>query len=176
MGTNSKIEWTDHTFNPWLGCSKVSPACTNCYAEAWAKRSGLVKWGDGAERRRTSEANWKEPLKWNEQARREGVRRRVFCASLADVFEDRGELVQWRNDLFVMIEKTPYLDWLLLTKRPHNVLPKLEAIRKHWLADKLPLFDNIWIGATVENQEMADKRIPELIQIPAAIHFLSCEP
>ena len=89
MAENTKIEWADHTFSPWLGCTKVSPACDNCYAEAWAKRSGLVEWGPHAERRMTSDANWRKPLKWNEQARKEGVRRRVFCASLADVFDNK---------------------------------------------------------------------------------------
>lgn len=176
MGENSKIEWTHATFNPWVGCSKISQACKHCYAEAWAKRYGLVQWGDQAERRRTSEASWRQPYKWNREAEQAGVPRRVFCASLADVFEDRPELAQWRSDLFVMIEMTPWLDWLVLTKRPKNVLPQLEAIRTHWMADKLPLFNNVWIGATVENQEMADQRIPELLKIPAAVRFLSCEP
>lgn len=92
MGQDSKIEWTDHTFNPWTGCTKVSPACAHCYAEAWAKRTGIVQWGDSAPRRRTSEANWRQPLIWDREAAKAGVRRRVFCASLADVFEDRDEL------------------------------------------------------------------------------------
>lgn len=121
MAANSKIEWTDHTFNPWLGCSKISPSCAHCYAEGWAKRSGLVKWGDHP-RRRTSAANWREPLKWNRAAEAAGERRRVFCASLADVFEDREELKPWRYDLWRLIEATPSLDWLLLTKRPENCL------------------------------------------------------
>src|SRR5262245_26542071 len=100
MGEFTKIEWATHTFNPWVGCSKVSPACAHCYAEGWAKRSGLVQWGDGAERRRTSESNWRQPLKWNKVAKDAGVRGRVFCASLADVFEDRIELAPWRGELF----------------------------------------------------------------------------
>jgi len=190
MGANSKISWTDHTFNPWVGCSKVSPACKNCYAEAWAKRSGLVQWGDSAERRRTSETNWRQPLKWNKEAQKAGERRRVFCASLADVFEDREELAPWRADLFRLIRGTPHLDWQLLTKRPENWIAHLNAaliqfdseddtemIRfiSGWLTGSwVPA--NVRIGTTVENQEMADKRIPELLKIPARVRFLSCEP
>ena len=141
MGKNSKIEWCDHTFNPWIGCQKVSPACEHCYAESWAKRSGLVKWGPGAERRRTSEGYWKQPLAWNrraklmakvwEQAKATypgveddpmfiGARRpRVFCGSLCDVF-DNAVPPEWRVDLLALIRATPRLDWLLLTKRIGN--------------------------------------------------------
>ena len=171
MGANSKIEWTHHTFNPWVGCTKISPACAHCYAEAWAKRSGLVQWGDQAERRHTSLANWGQPRKWNENARREGVRRRVFCASLADVFEDRAELIPWRTELFNLIDQTRALDWLLLTKRPENIQRLWpESFQDH---TRCP---NIWLGATVENQEMADRRIPALLKAPAKVRFLSCEP
>src|SRR3546814_4489006 len=117
MGENSKIEWTDHTFNPWTGCTKVSPACDHCYAEGWSKRSGLVEWGHGKPRRLTSDANWRKPLKWNDEAARKGVRYRVFCASLADVFDAEVDDA-WRDELFALIAMTPHLDWLLLTKRP----------------------------------------------------------
>src|ERR1700722_20569696 len=117
MSANSKIEWTDHTFNPWIGCTKVSPACDNRYAEIWAKRSGLVEWG--GPRRRTSAATWREPIKLH-AAVPEGQRERVFCASLADVFDN--EVPQtWRDDLFTLIAATPRFDWLLLTKRIGNV-------------------------------------------------------
>ncbi len=177
MGVNSKIEWTDHTFNPWVGCSKISPACAHCYAEAWAKRSGLVKWGDSAERRRTSASNWRQPLKWNKEAKQVGERRRVFCASLADVFEDHSTIKSgWRADLGRLILDTPNLDWLLLTKRPENVM---RLAPDFWVyisgvIGELP--KNVWIGTTVENQEYADRRIPELLKIPAHIRFLSVEP
>lgn len=179
----TKISWAHYTFNPWLGCTKVSPACKNCYAEAWAKRSGLVQWGDNAERRRTSEANWRQPRKWNADARKAGERRRVFCASLADVFEDRPELVAWRADLITLIYGTPHLDWLLLTKRPENWRNAIDEAceykhgdtwQSRWTQGEAP--DNVWIGTTVENQEMADKRIPELLKIPARVRFLSVEP
>ena len=98
MSKNTKIEWADHTFNPWVGCTKVSPACDHCYAEGWAKRSGIVKWGAHAERRRTSESTWRQPIKWNAEAERLGVRYRVFCSSLADVF-DNAVPEQWHKML-----------------------------------------------------------------------------
>lgn len=174
MGENSKIEWTDHTFNPWTGCTKVSPACAHCYAEAWAKRTGIVKWGDSAERRRTSEANWRQPLKWNAAAFESVQRRKVFCASLADVFEDRAELKPWRKDLFDLINATPYLDWLLLTKRPTNIPTMLKACRVY--GEEFP--SNVWLGTTVENNDYLD-RVDDLIEAAgafASVLFLSCEP
>lgn len=175
--SETKIEWADYTFNPWVGCSKVSPACKNCYAEGWAKRSGLVKWGDQAERRRTSEANWRQPLKWNKQAKKAGERRRVFCASLADVFEDHSTIMPgWRADLGRLILDTPNLDWLLLTKRPENVMRLAPDFWIYFGGVISGFPKNVWIGTTVENQEMADKRIPELLKIPAAVRFLSVEP
>lgn len=167
----SKIEWCDHTFNPWMGCTKVSEGCKHCYAEDMMdKRYGKVKWGPQGKRVRTSAANWKKPLAWNRKAEQEGRRYRVFCASLADVFEDKKEVEQWRFDLFRLIEATPNLDWLLLTKRIENVM---KMIRHDW-GEQLP--HNIWIGISVENQEQADKRIPELLKIPAKVRFLSMEP
>lgn len=171
MGKNSAIEWTHHTFNPWLGCAKVSPGCANCYAETLMdKRMGRVQWGVDGTRVRTSDAYWRQPLKWNREAWKIG-RRRVFCASLADVFEDRPELSPWRTDLFALINATPHLDWLLLTKRPENVIEMVV-----WEAPGCKLPDNAWIGVSVENQEQADKRIPLLLTIPARVRFLSMEP
>lgn len=167
MGADSKIEWTDHTFNPWVGCTKISPGCDHCYAEGWAKRSGLVKWG--GTRRRTSAAYWRQPLKWNAEAERVGTRPRVFCASLADVF-DNDVPVEWRADLFRAIRSTPALSWLMLSKRIGNVLPSLKALG----CDRLP--ENVWLGITVVNQEEADRDIPKLLGMPAVIRFLSCEP
>lgn len=120
MGENSTIEWTDHTFNPWVGCQKVSPGCDHCYAEGWSKRSGMVQWGPHGERKRTSEANWRKPIKWAKAVGPGDKRPRVFCASLADVFDNRVP-TQWRAELFNLIESTPGLDWLLLTKRPENI-------------------------------------------------------
>lgn len=172
MAENSAIEWTDHTFNPWTGCTKVSPACDHCYAEGWAKRSGHVKWGPHGARRRTKSGNWNGPLKWNAEARAKGTRFRVFCASLADVFDNHKSIdAEWRKDLYDLIERTPHLDWLLLTKRPQNIKMFAPAT---WLHDNWPA--HVWIGTTVENQEEAERRIPYLLSIPAKVRFLSCEP
>ena len=176
MGAQSKIEWTDHTFSPWVGCTKIGPGCDHCYAEGWAKRSGLVTWG--AERRRTSAAYWRQPAKWDAEARRDGVRRRVFCASLADVF-DNDVPEEWRADLFGVIKRTPHLDWLLLTKRIGNVWRLTQ--RAMWNSGSHPgmhhsLPANVWLGATVVNQEEADRDIPKLLDAPARVRFLSCEP
>src|SRR5712671_6808752 len=121
MAKNSSIEWTDHTFNPWWGCSKVSPGCNNCYAETWAKRVGEKIWGKDEPRRFFTDKHWDEPLKWNDEALSSGTRRRVFCASMADVFEQRTDLNPWRARLWKLTEETPKLDWLLLTKRPENI-------------------------------------------------------
>jgi protein gp37 len=182
MGKDSSIEWTHHTFNPWIGCAKVSPGCKNCYAEEMmAKRLGKVQWGFDGERIRTSPANWKKPLAWDKAAEKAGVRHRVFCASLADVFEDkadqREQMDEWRADLFRLIEKTPHLDWLLLTKRPENVNRMIE--RATGFSDSEMWFytsPNVWVGTSVENQEQADLRIPSLLDIPAEVRFLSMEP
>lgn len=171
---NSKIEWCDHTFNPWSGCIKVSPGCVHCYAETLSNRWGKDIWGPGAKRQRTSSAYWKKPLKWNKQAANEGRRFRVFCASMADVFEDNPQVSDWRSDLWDLIELTPNLDWLLLTKRPEKVL----EFTRRWTPENYgPSWpDNIWVGTSVENQKYADERIPELLNIPARIRFLSIEP
>jgi protein gp37 len=165
MGKNSSIEWTDHTFNPWWGCTKVSQACKFCYAEVWAKRTGNSLWGPKAPRRFFSDAHWREPLRWNDDAAAIGTRARVFCASMADVFEYRSELNAPRERLWALIEATPHLDWLLLTKRPQRI----KLARSDW-----PV--NVWLGTTVEDQASADERIPELLKNHAVVRFLSCEP
>jgi len=171
MGKNSSIEWTHHTFNPWWGCVKVSPACTNCYAEAWAKRVGQKVWGPRSSRRFFTDAHWREPLRWHAEAERKLTTPRVFCASMADVFENRTELAEHRSRLFRLIEQTPRLRWLLLTKRPEHA--RRLAEKSGW-RDAWP--SNVWAGTTVENQEYAEKRIPHLLDVPAKIRFLSCEP
>lgn len=102
MGKDSRIEWTHHTFNPWWGCVKVFPACDHCYAESWAKRVGSDVWGPTSERRFFTDSHWKEPLKWNRDAAADGIRRRVFCASMADVFENRPDLIAPRQRLFTL--------------------------------------------------------------------------
>jgi len=144
------------------------------------KRYGRVKWGPAGTRMRTSHANWRKPLAWNRQAAADGKRARVFCASLADVFEDKPdqpELNDWRSDLMLLIQQTPQLDWLLLTKRPKNVMRLFSLAWQKIGGDPVTaLPNNIWIGTSVENQAAADERIPELLKIPAAVRFLSCEP
>lgn len=174
MSENSKIEWTDHTFNPWTGCTKVSPGCDNCYAEQMMdKRLHKVEWGPRGERVRTSAANWRDPIRWNGRHTQffaeRGRRQRVFCASLADVFDNAVDPV-WRGDLFNLIEQTPNLDWLLLTKRIGNVKAMLEQLG----LSELP--GNVWLGATIVNQAEADRDIPKLLATPARVRFLSMEP
>lgn len=173
MGAWSKIEWTDHTFNPWVGCEKVSPACDHCYAEAWAKRAGSPELWQG-QRRRTSAANWRGPAKWNREAAARGVRLRVFCASLADVF-DNTVPEEWRFDLFALIAATPHLDWLLLTKRIGNAARMMDEALAGVVWGEAPL-KNIWLGATIANQDEAVRDIPKLLRTPACVRFLSMEP
>lgn len=227
MSERTAIEWADSTFNPWIGCTRVSPACDHCYAEAqMATRMGRVEWGAGKPRSRTSAAYWRQPVQWNARAdtfrecgacgwrgdiiiRAEPVpmpcprcgavdhrpaRRRVFCASLADVFDNEVE-VSWLADLLSLIHRTPDLDWLLLSKRIGNWRARIYAavdlfehrmvvsgrgdnhgyaMARNWLAGEAPA--NVWIGATICNQAEADRDIPKLLAVPAAKRFLSIEP
>jgi protein gp37 len=170
MGKSTEISWTDHTFNPWWGCFKVSAGCTNCYAETFAKRVGQQIWGprETTERRLFGDKHWAEPLHWNAEAEKAGVRRRVFCASMADVFEDHPQLPPVRRRLWSLIEDTPHLDWLLLTKRPENVATMLP--QKYW--------PNVWLGTSTEDQQRADERVPVLLRYRdlAPVLFLSAEP
>lgn len=168
MSEKTGISWTDHTFNPWWGCTKVSPGCKNCYAETFSARYGHDIWGPGKERRTFGAKHWAEPMKWDDAAARDGVRRRVFCASMADVFDPEAPAEE-RALLWPLIRLTPNLDWLLLTKRPELAAGMLP---KDW-GDGYP---NVWLGTSVENQEYADERIPVLLNIPARIRFLSVEP
>jgi protein gp37 len=166
MGDNTKIEWADKTFNPWIGCQNVSPGCDHCYAEALTNRYGWTEWGPHGLRKRTSEANWRKPLQWAKAAK--GTRPRVFCASLADVFDNRSPEGA-RADLFALIRQTPELDWLLLTKRPQN-------IRRMLPADWDNGYPNVWLGTTCEDQQNYGLRWPILFSIPAKIRFISYEP
>jgi protein gp37 len=170
---NSKIEWTHHTFNPWWGCQRVSAGCQHCYAETLAHRYNYRVWGPAktTERRQMSANYWKQPYKWNKAAAEAGERHRVFCASMADVFEDHPQVSEWRADLMRLIDDTPHLDWLLLTKRPQNVMPFLRDT-----LNEASFPPNVWIGTSVEDQAAADERIPHLLSIPARVRFLSCEP
>lgn len=221
MGENSKIEWTDHTFNPWIGCSKVHAGCQFCYAERdMDNRLGKAKWGPQGTRVLTGDANWRKPLKWNREAEAAGVRKRVFCASLADIFEDwqgvmRGKgggylhhadkwhrsqggstyielsdiaigksrvtMADVRARLFSLIDATPWLDWLLLTKRPENVRRMLGIQQigdDHELIPMSAFRKNVWLGTSISTQEHADKQIPELLKCRdlAPVLFVSAEP
>ena len=194
MAEKTGIAWTDSTFNPWVSCTKVSPACDNCYAEKWGARFGY-KWGPGQPRHRTSASTWRQPLVWNRKAERQfsaweqfkkqytgltdaqleaqgfhkPTRPRVFCGSLCDVFDNEVPN-EWRFDLFRLIESTPNLDWLLLTKRIGNANAMLPF---EWNDGGRA---NVWIGATICNQEEADRDIPKLLAVPAAKRFVSIEP
>jgi len=170
MAENSEISWTTHTFNPLWGCTKISPACTNCYAATLAGRFG-VGWGPKAERRTFGEAHWNEPRKWDRKAAARGVRERVFCASMADVWEDHPAWETERPKLWALIEATPNLDWLLLTKRPENI--RRFAPEAWYFGSGFP--SNVWLGATVESQDYVD-RIHDLLFARARVHFVSCEP
>lgn len=173
MAETSAIEWTDSTFNPWIGCTKISPACDHCYAEALMDtRHHRVKWG--GERSRTSAGNWQQPRRWQKQAdaffAEHGRRQRVFCSSLADVFDNQVP-TEWRDDLWALIRDTPALDWLLLTKRPQNI-EKMLPIYPVWGEIK----GRVWLGTTVEDQKRANQNIPHLIKHDAAVRFVSIEP
>ena len=205
MAENTTIEWATHTFNPWIGCTKISPACDNCYAANFGNLFG-IEWGTGKPRKRTSESTWKQPLRWNRQAQikhdawenfkaqysdltdeqliERGFikphRPRVFCASLADVFDNEVPS-EWRDDLFSLIRDTPHLDWLLLTKRIGNAYNMMNLSGKfapEYFGDAIGFSapQNLWLGATICNQEEADRDIPKLLSTPAAKRFVSIEP
>lgn len=237
MAENSKIQWTSHTFNPWRGCTKISAGCKHCYADALSARNPktLGVWGPQGTRVVAAESQWKLPLKWNKAAAcscgggfsgthspycPQSDRPRVFCASLADVFEDwAGPMVDasgnqlwhysdggyWlptaeqyrrgkeppltmqdvRARLFALIDATPNLDWLLLTKRPENAASMYRAAFHANQAARDPdprnaqpceWPRNVWLGSSVENQATADERMPHLLRVPSAVRFLSCEP
>lgn len=168
MGENTKIEWATHTFNPWTGCAKVSPGCDNCYAENWAKRSGQVKWGQGNPRKITSAQNWEKPLKWDREAQKTGIIPRVFCASLADIFDNEVPDA-WRDRLWDLIRTTKNLYWIIVTKRIGNADQMLPL---DW-GDGWP---HVQLTVTITNQLEADRDIQKLIDTPAAYRGLSMEP
>lgn len=185
MAEQTNISWADSTFNPVIGCMKVSAGCNNCFAEnLMDTRYHRVKWGQRktettapsvGTRVRTSAAYWRQPLTWNkhhaEFQAKHGHRQRVFCASLSDVFDNQWE-TRWRYDLWKLIWDTPHLDWLLLTKRPENIEDMLpESWQSH--ANE---WSHVWLGTTAEDQEAYDKRWPILCHIPARVRFISYEP
>ncbi len=165
----SKISWTHSTFNLLWGCTKVSEGCEHCYAASLSARYGHDVWGAGKERRTFGAKHWAEPLKWDAEAGREGRRRRVFCSSMCDVFEDHPTVERERAKLWPLIEATPNLDGLLLTKRPERIV---RCLPKGW-GEGWP---NVWLGTTVENRKRASERLPVLKKISAVVRFVSVEP
>lgn len=166
---NSTIEWTNNTFNPWVGCTEVSPACDHCYASTIALRFGLAEWGPDAIRRIASGDYLRQPSRWQRRASKSGKRERVFCGSMCDIFEGRRDQSEALTHLWRMIQETPNLDWQLLTKRPANIRKLVP-----WRPGEWP--ENVWFGTTIENQEWADRRIPHLLQVPGSVRFVSVEP
>ena len=169
MGKETGISWTDHTFNPWWGCTKVSPGCDHCYAETFDKRVGGAHWGKGVPRRVFGDKHWDEPLAWNAAAAKANKPALVFCASMADVMDDEAPKGQ-RERLWALIDQTPWLTWQLLTKRPQRY------------AKYLPLFacpKNIWLGTSAEDQRNYMLRWPHLYRAACArelVSFISYEP
>jgi protein gp37 len=172
MAANTQISWVDHTFNPWIGCTKVSPACDNCYAEKMARRLFATGWGPMAPRSYRPHAYWNSPLDWDRRASKRGRRESVFCGSMCDVFEGASGQGPHRERLWKLIQATPHLDWKLLTKRP-NLIARLAP----WNAESSEGWpQNVWTGCTIEDQSWADRRLPHLLAIPSAIRFASVEP
>jgi protein gp37 len=169
MAEHTEISWADATFNPWIGCTKVSTgpqgACELCYAERDNNRRGWVPgWGPGIPRRRTK--TWGDPLKWDRQAKTSGYHPRVFCASLADVFDNEVP-DEWRSDLWQLIRATPNLRWMLLTKRIGNA-PKM-------LPTDWP-YAHVGLMSTLATQPEWDRDFHKLMAVPAAWHGVSAEP
>ena len=158
MGKNSKIEWTDHTWNPWIGCRKISAGCENCYMFRGQERFR----NDPTIIHKTAPKTFNAPLQW---AGRDG--NKVFVCSWSDFFINAAD--DWRDDAWDIIRRTPHLLYLILTKRPGNILDRLPP-------DWGEGWPNVWLGVSAENQETADERIPLLLKVPAALHFVSCEP
>ena len=169
MAEHSLIAWTDHSFAPWFGCTKQSPACDACYAEDWTvHRFHKADWGPHAPRVRSAPSTWKQPLTWQHKAARDGVRRRVFVSHLSDVFDNHPTIAaETRSALWGLIAKTPDLIWMVLTKRPQNIAKMLPA---GWP------WPNVWLGVTGENQEWYDARVAIRRTMPATLRFVSVEP
>lgn len=183
MAQRTGIQWAHHTWSPWRGCQKVSDGCVNCYAETLAKRNPAVlgEWGPNG--RRVVNKDWDAPRRWDRAAAKAGERRRVF-PSLCDWLEDRPELRRPRSEFLKLIEDTPHLDWLLLTKRPKNLAKLIVEASEYpgpglpmasrWLEVRSP--ENVWLGVSVEDQATADARIPALLSNFTPLRWVSYEP
>ena len=172
MGQETGIAWTHHTANFWMGCQRVSPGCEHCYAETLVTgRMGLPVWGPASTtERKRAKGVWRDVPAWNRAALRDGVRRRVFVSSLADIFEEHPQVAPWRAEALALLEQCTALDVQLLTKRPENIMSMVPA---HW---RTAWPSHVWVGTTVEDQKRAEQRIPHLLMVPARVRFLSCEP
>lgn len=169
MSAETLIAWTDSTWNPWMGCTKVSAGCANCYAETLTRnRMGKSLWGPNATRQVTTADYWRKPLKWNREAAKAGTIHKVFCASLCDVFEDHPIANETRPKLWDLVRVTPNLAWQILTKRPERILENLPA-------DWHDGYPNVWLGTSVEDMRVAH-RADALRDIPAVVRFISYEP
>jgi protein gp37 len=170
MAETTAIEWTDATWSPWEGCQKAGPGCDHCYAESmnrWLRKG--ENWGPGAPRRTYSDDHWAKPHRWNHAAAKSGKTMRVF-PSVCDPFDNEAPEAE-RERFWRLIEATPHLTWLLLTKRIGNAM---RMIPTAWAEGRLPR--NVWLGATIVNQEERDRDMRKLIGVPATVHFLSMEP
>jgi protein gp37 len=167
MGERTGIEWTHHSSSPWVGCTKVSAGCDNCYAENWSIRFRPGVWGPGRKRHLVSQSSWDQPMRWHARCEALGIRERVF-PSMCDPFDVEVPR-EWLQRFWHLVRRTPSLDWILLTKRPHAMLRRLPD-------DWGDGWAHVWLGVSVENQEMADLRLPLLRRAPAAVYVCSYEP
>lgn len=173
MGKYTNIAWTDHSFNPWWGCTKITDGCKFCYAERQAARFG--SWWGNSPRRVFGPAHWREPIVWNAHAARYGVYDKVFVGSMCDLFENRGDVILERERLFTMVDNLRHLIWQFLTKRPENIMPLTEKSWRNsqeWYREH----PNVWVGASAENQVRLNHAVTHLITVPAPIRFISAEP
>lgn len=169
----TKIAWLNggYTFNPWIGCTKVSPGCRLCYAEAQDHRWGHDSWGKGKPRRRTTPAYWASLLEWDRLAAAAGKREKVFVASFAD-WADQEVPEEWRYDLFHLLDQIKWLDILLLTKR----IKDAELFFQRRYGFDCPLPAHFWVGATACNQPELNSVMATLQHIRARVKWLSLEP
>lgn len=183
MSENTKIEWADHSWSPWRGCTKVSPGCANCYAETLSKRNPAVlgQWGKG--KPRVMAKNWGDPVRWEKRTSKDMHRPRIF-PSLCDWLDEEVP-IQWLTQFMALINLTPHINWLLLTKRPQNWMERIDAaalastpFHQRWLVEWLKGNPppNVWFGVSVEDQKRANERTPLLLEIPAKVRWLSLEP
>lgn len=161
MAEHTGIQWTNHTWNPHIGCHHLSTGCRSCYMFAEMRRYG--KDPNVVTRTKT----WGDPKRWQKKAAAVGVMELVFTCSWSDFFIEEAD--PWRDEAWALMKSTPNLIYQVLTKR-------IERVANHLPADWGDGYPNCWLGVSVENQKYADLRIPLLLEVPAQLRFLSCEP